>query len=318
MTYFSSRLFAAGAVSLMAIMDTAAAQDMIKLSVAVSPATVSAPVFIAQEDGIFAKHGLSVEIVTLQSGAEAIPNLMNGTLDIAMGDSVGSINAVMNRVPLKVVGAAIVAPEDPDLDFSAIMVKPGTIETLADVNGKTFAVHQQGGGAFLSALAAIDKAGGDARTVNFVEIPFPQIPPALAQGRVDVGFLTEPFVSMAAKAGMEVVSYPGAEGIPAVPLILYISTMQILGERGEAIAAFLDAVDEANAVALADPDHALEMVSKHTPIPAEILVGARLPTFPTKSTDLSSLASLVDYMVQYGVVRERPDLETVVWSAADR
>lgn len=99
MKYFPIRLFAAGAAALMALSGAAEAQDLTEITVGVSPAIFSASVFLAKEEGIFEKHGLPVSIVTIQSGAEAVPKLVNGTFDISMGDPVGTSNVFLNGVP---------------------------------------------------------------------------------------------------------------------------------------------------------------------------------------------------------------------------
>lgn len=152
------------------------------LVVGVSPSTAALSVGVAQQQGMFKKHGLNVQLKTVQSGAQAIPELLKGDLDVSLGDTVGTFNAASNGVAVRAFAVATVAPSDPAKDFSAIMAKSG-ITTAADLNNKTVAVNQAGGSAELFARAAIDKAGGDSSTVKFVELAFPQMRPERTGGR---------------------------------------------------------------------------------------------------------------------------------------
>src|SRR4051794_1905307 len=72
----------------------------------VSPLT-EAPALIAEQRGYFAAVGLKVEITRLQSGADAIPALATGQLEVgsAVTPTVALLNAVQRGLPLKVVGA---------------------------------------------------------------------------------------------------------------------------------------------------------------------------------------------------------------------
>ena len=51
---------------------------------------------------------------------------------------------------------------------------------------------------YYGARAWIDKNGGNAATVKFVELPFPQMEAALVEHRVDAATLAQPFMSAAA------------------------------------------------------------------------------------------------------------------------
>ena len=53
----------------------------------------------------------------------------------------------------------------------------------------------------------VRERGGDPRRVNFVEVPFPQMPAALAQSRVDAIGPTDPFMTVASSQGARVLAY---------------------------------------------------------------------------------------------------------------
>jgi hypothetical protein len=57
--------------------------------------------------------------------------------------------------------------------------------------------------------------GGDAKTVQLTEIPFPQMADALMQDRLDAVWAVEPFFTILKKSGnVRVIGYPYQENIP--------------------------------------------------------------------------------------------------------
>ena len=66
------------------------------------------------------------------------------------------------------------------------------IKTAKDMNGKIFATNGLKNIGEFGPRAWIDKNGGDSSTVKFVEMPFPDMAGALAQGRIDAALMAEP------------------------------------------------------------------------------------------------------------------------------
>ena len=65
------------------------------------------------------------------------------------------------------------------------------------------------------AMAWIDKNGGKSSKVKFVEIPFPQMEPALVAGKVDAISVQEPFAAAAARRPeIRVLSNPWGDVLP--------------------------------------------------------------------------------------------------------
>ena len=82
----------------------------------------------------------------------------------------------------------------------AIVVgKDSPIKSAKDLEGKTVAVNTLNNIVHLMAMAWVDKNGGNASKVKFVEIPFPQMEAALIAGKVDAISVQEPFAAAAAR-----------------------------------------------------------------------------------------------------------------------
>ncbi|WP_198033337.1 ABC transporter substrate-binding protein, partial [Micromonospora sp. M42] len=62
------------------------ADGLTTVRLASSPLGHLAPIYLAQEQGIFAKHGLKVEVDTETSDLTSVPAVLAGKVDFATGD----------------------------------------------------------------------------------------------------------------------------------------------------------------------------------------------------------------------------------------
>ncbi|MDX6585246.1 MAG: NitT/TauT family transport system substrate-binding protein [Solirubrobacterales bacterium] len=292
----------------------AASDGLTHLKVGVSPTTVSVAVYLAK-DKYFAEQGLAVDLSVIQSGAEAIPRLLNGSLDIALGDAVGALQSAGNGVPLRVVGVASVSPSDPALDYSGIVTGDAGIHDVAGLSDRTVAVNQLNGGAQLTALAAIDAKGGDSSKVKFVELPFPQMTAAVQAKRVDAALVVEPFLSAGTKAGLKTVLAPQAYSVAGLPSTLFVSSGKYADANAAAISKFMTALSAASKDANADPTKARTIAGTFTGLPAATLETIKMPVFAEQAADTSGMTKMLALANKYHLLAKQPDLAAVLGSA---
>ena len=72
----------------------------------------------------------------------------------------------------------------------------GSVASLKDIADKKVSVITLGGIADLGLRVMLAKAGVSYKSLQVLEVPYPQITPALAQGRIDLGAQVEPFSSL--------------------------------------------------------------------------------------------------------------------------
>lgn len=188
-------LFALTVALALGIAQPALADDAIPLNVVVIPADSAAEVFYAQDLGYFRAAGLDVHISQMTSSPAVISALVSGSVDI--GNSVvGSAVAARSRG----IGVRFIAPaglylaSTPTSDLCALKDSP--LRTASDFAGKTVAVTGLADLTYYAAKAWIDQNGGNAANVKFVELPLPEMVPALEQHRVDAAMLVEPFTAV--------------------------------------------------------------------------------------------------------------------------
>ena len=171
-------------LALLLLAGPASAQTLVKLQVATTPNDSGAEVFYAQDMGFFKKAGLDVEITTLNNGGLISAGVAAGTFDVAQS-AVSSVASAHERG----INFVIIAPAalwTSDRPTSALVVaKNSPLASAKDFDGKTIAVNGLRNVTQVGPEAWIEQGGGNLASVKFLELPFADMPGAVAAGRID-------------------------------------------------------------------------------------------------------------------------------------
>jgi NitT/TauT family transport system substrate-binding protein len=183
----------------------ARAQTPPTLHVALIPAEACGQVYFAKEMGFFEKAGLNVEIQTIANTSAIAASVAAGSTDIGFSAILSIATAYKKGIPFTIVAPGNVY--DSSAPIAAIMVAQNSpIHTAKDLNGKTIGANAVKSISEYGPRAWIDKNGGDSSTVKFLELTFGAMPDAVAAGRIDAEWMTEPYVAIGKKNG-RVVGY---------------------------------------------------------------------------------------------------------------
>ena len=279
------------------------------LTVGIVPVIDHAAVFIAKEKGFFEEEGLTVEPQPLQGGAAAVPAMMSGDLQAAFATYPSFILAESQGLGVTIVAEGVRATEKTG---GVYVWKDSPIEEPSDLEGKTIAVNTLNNTGDLTIKATLEEQGVDPSSVEFIELPFPDMAGALERGSVDAAWLVEPFRSGVAAAGgrMVLASYGGvAEGIPVSGLGM---STKFVEENPETAAAFARAIEKANALIAENPEAAREAVTTYSQTTPEQAGAMELPQWVEGEPDVDELNRVVDLMVSNGVLDEAVDIEGMV------
>lgn len=228
------------------------------LTVAVVPAISAAGLYIAQQRGYFTAAGLHVKIVPVASGVDAIPNLVNGSVDIDEGQWAADLSAEASGVRLYALAAASAGGPG----VQEVVVPAGSsVTTVAQLRGKTIAINALGGLAVLLTDNVLASHGVPVSDVHYVPVPFPAMGSALAAHRVDAAFIAEPSLSAAVVGVGSVPLFDVNQG-PAqnFPISGYVVTQGWMSRYPRTAAAFAGALERGQQVAGTDRaavEHAL-------------------------------------------------------------
>ena len=193
------------------------------------------------------------------------------------------------------------------------VMKDFPIKTVADLKGKKVAINAYGSAVDLVLRVALKKAGLDPRRdLQIVEVTFPNIAPALREGRVDCGVLVIPFLPAESAKGDLRGLFTGGDTLGPSSVVFQVATDKFIREQPEILRAFLaDFVqgldwyyDRANR------EKALELASGLTKSPKEVL-DAYFATSRDYYRDrngcvaVSAVQKPIDAMVEYKLI-DRP------------
>lgn len=128
-----------------------AAQEKIRIGVPLFP-TVSYPVFIAHEKGLFEKNGLKAEIIRINSEPTTYQALISGDIDATSGAPTGLVQSNLQGVPVVSLGSW-------DNLVSYTVATRDRIEDLSQLRGKKVGVNRLGGKSSLIFRVMLEDAG---------------------------------------------------------------------------------------------------------------------------------------------------------------
>jgi NitT/TauT family transport system substrate-binding protein len=281
--------------------------------VAALPITETAALWGGIKAGIFAERGLAVEVLPAQGGAQAIPALINGDIDFAIGQPFGPFRADLQDLGVVVIGNYASSYADGD-DINAVVASAQSgITRPAELAGRRVAVNSLGAAGDVTIMAAVEQDGGDPTTIQFVEVAFPDAPAQLEAGNIDAAWVPEPFVSQLRGRGDVLVVEPYQAVIPGLATLTTITTAERVSGDAELIADFSAAMKETLEWAQ-DPANEADVrqaIKDNLELPEAVADSVRLPEFGWE-IDRASLETLATLAGTYGVLDRQPDFDRLI------
>ncbi|WBB75923.1 ABC transporter substrate-binding protein [Micromonospora sp. WMMD1128] len=287
--------------------------ELRQVRVAALPITETAALWGGIKAGIFAAHGLKVEVLPAQGGAQAIPALTNGDIDFAIGQPFGPFRADLSNLGVVIIGNYASSYADGD-DINAVVASAKSgIKRPAELAGKRVAVNSLGAAGDVTIMAAVEKDGGDPSKVKFVEVAFPDTPAQLQAGNIDAAWVPEPFVTQLKNRGDTIVVEPYQAVVPGLATLTTITTKERTEKDAELVADFSAAMKETLQWA-EDPANepaVRQAIKDNLELPPPVAESVRLPAFGWE-VDRASLRTLAELAQKYKVLDKQPDFDRLI------
>jgi NitT/TauT family transport system substrate-binding protein len=282
------------------------------LRIGVLPIADVAPLYLGIEKGFFEEEDLNVEPRVIQGGAAVVTGVVSGDLQLGFAATEPLILAKARGLPVKIVATGNQAAADPDKAWTGLMVRDGSrIRGPTDLEGQTIGVNAVRGTAQLTILAVLERERVDVSTLDFVEVPFPDMPAALDEGRVPVVAAVEPFVTaIEQRGGRNVVPYfSGLE--PGMTIGTYFTLERTIDQDREPVAAFQRAMNRSLEYARGHEQEARDVIRTYTKIPPGLLADINLPLW---RSDLNrpSIEFMADLALKHGFIDEPVDVSDMI------
>ena len=288
-----------------------AAGGATKLSVAAIAIVDVAPLYLAVSKGFFKEQNLDVTVANVRGGAEAVPGVTSGQFQFAFANVISLLLATSKGLPLKAVAAGNFSTGKPE-DFGGIVVpKDSPIKAMKDLEGKTISVNQINNIGGVTVRAAMRKGGGDPTKLKFIEVPFPEMPAALGQSRVDAAWIVEPFLTVARNQGAVILDWNFADTGPQIQISAYFTTKEYASKNPDVVQRFAAAINKGLSYAAEHPDDARAILLTYTKIEKPIADKLNLPLWAPQM-NRESINLLADLMVQDKMVETKPDVDALL------
>jgi len=212
--------------------------------------------WVAQETGLFKKHGLDATLKLLNSQVAA-QALMAGEVDV-MSTGPDLVNMRLQGAPVKYIGGTLQR-------FIFQLWGAKGINSLGDLKGKTVAVTTPKTSTEIATREALKKTGVISdKDVSFLYAQtIPAILAAVMSGKTSAGTMSAPNTLKARDSGLNLLLDIAQTNVPGIHLA-YGTTEKIIKSTPNSLYAFLKAVSEATALAKQNPSVAKKAISKYT------------------------------------------------------
>jgi NitT/TauT family transport system substrate-binding protein len=185
------------------------------------------------------------------------------------------------------------------------------IQAPADLEGKTIAINTLNNISQLTVTAALDSEGVDTSTINFVEVPLPDMVGQLEAGQIDAAGLVEPLVTTGRNAGQRMLIHDRVATEPEMTIATYFTSTSYLEENPDIVEAFVRAMNRSLEYATENPDEARQAIADYTEIPPDVLAEVVLPLWQT-DLNQASIENTAQLMVDQGSAESEPDVDGLI------
>ena len=270
---------------------------------------------VAQEQGLFAKNGVNVELKYFDSYTDSLNALASGSID--------ANSQTLNDTLSSVAGGAkesIVLVNDNSTGNDQIIARPG-IASVADLRGRTVAAEQGTVDHYLL-LLALERAGLSEKDITFKPLLTDAAAAAFVAGKVDAVGVFAPFTSTA-------LSLPGSKALTtsrdfpgAIPDHL-VTSRKLVTEHPDTVQKLVRTWFETLAWIKANPAQARQIMAKRAGVsPAEYASYDAGTTIFTREQNLEAFSAgntdahldfqarkISDFLVHTGLVDAAPSLD---------
>ena len=209
---------------------TVDAQDKIRLGHSSIGAT-NGSFWVADEKGLFKKHGADVEVIFIGGGgARVVSALLAGDLHFAVGGGEGSIRSQLRGAETVIASSTLAK------GLQRILAKP-EIKSYQELKGKRVGITQYGSAAHLVLLLMLKKWNMTVDQVKILQVgSSPALLASLDNNGIDAAVLTLPTYFVAEEKGYRVVGDPTQMDIFYLQNTLETTRSYLRKNRAQAVA----------------------------------------------------------------------------------
>jgi NitT/TauT family transport system substrate-binding protein len=278
----------------------------------------TAPMFVAMDRGFFKAAGLELETVPMAGGAVIVQGVASGDLQIGWTNVISLYQAHVEGFDFKLIAGGATNVKGTNDTHALLVAKGSAVNSAKDLEGNTVAVNTLNNIVHLLAMAWVDKNGGSSAKVKFVEVPFPQMEPALVAGKIDAASVQEPFASAAVAKGVaRLLANPWSDVIGRFLIASWFASGKWLQKNQQTAKAFVNALSRGVDAIVADPKGSRDAIAKWTGLSPELAGKIALPVYD-KGVSEKDLQATINLAQKYKLIRRSINARDVISDIAPR
>jgi NitT/TauT family transport system substrate-binding protein len=295
---------------------TGSAASVTNVTLGYVPYSDDASLFYAQDSGIFRAHGLNVTFVAQASPVAVEASMASGTEQFGFITTPVLINLTAKGVSVKCVSTVDGnEPTNPADDTTVLVAAKGSgITSIKGLAGKNVAEVQLTSLNSLSVMVLAKQAGIDPSSVHQIAIPFPQMPAALAQGRVQAAVIVSPFTQTALAEGATILSHPNQVLFPNGTLTCLDAMSSYISANPAIVADFRAAMDESVAYTQTHEAVVKQTLVKGLSLTSAVAAKQVLNTNFDTSFNVTSIEAIESDMKAFGIITTEPPASSMLWN----
>ena len=271
-------------------------------------------VYVAKDLGYFDEEGINLELAAFESGLQSLRGGVSGSVDI-LGASSEPVIAAISR------GAKIRSIFSYAHRLTVVMAAQESIRRPADLRGKNVGIQEVGAFREVMTRAVLHSAGLTQQDVNYVPVSSAGYITALIGNKIDTAILhiDQAYMARTKKASLHPL-VPLWEIMPSYWYGTFSTTEELLRKDSDLLARAVAAIIKAHRFMYRNKERTLDLASKHTGYPKEVLgpaydALAAAKVWPVNDGMPAEMVQVtINKMVEIGLLKEneKPKVEHVV------
>jgi len=250
------------------------------INIGIMPVAESLQFFVAYEREFFKEVGLEIKPFTMAGGTIIAPAVVQGDIDIGWTNTVSMALVHEKGIDFRFIEPGTFHDKESEGILELVVLKDSKIKTIEDLKDKKIAINTLSNILELSFRKLAEKHKLKT-SYELVEVPFPQMEPALKSGQVDAAILIEPFVTKAKNSENIRVLSDNLFGEISEKFMIagWFSTDKWAAKHPKELDKFRKAIKKATAFIKQYPDEARTIASKYTKTSNEVAKKMIMPSF---------------------------------------
>ncbi len=253
--------------------------ETVTLKLAVIPVIDTLPMFVAEAQGLYAKHGVNVELIPVASAPERDQLLQAGQADGTLNELLSVMFFNKESIQMQAVRYGHMASAGQGHFFILAAGQSGITE-VAQLKGVEIGISQ---GTIIEYVTdrLLEANGLTSADIKYLAVPkIPDRMALLGSGELKAAVMPDPLGALAVQGGAKIVLDDSSNPLLGASVISF--RKEVVDQHPAAIKAFLAAIEEAVGQINSDPAQFSTLLAEKKIVPQPLIGSYVVPQFPVK------------------------------------